>query len=56
VLVGAGSSGAAAAYGVGNWHLVRGDRAAAAAVFRELLARGEWASFGHIAAEAETAR
>lgn len=51
-----GSSAAAAAYGLGNWHLVRGDHAAGAQVWSALRARGEWASFGHIAAEAEAAR
>lgn len=53
---GDGSSGAAAAYGLGNWHFVQGDHHTASRVWRELLARGEWASFGHIAAEVERER
>jgi len=43
-------------YGVGNWHLVHGRRAEAEEIFRSVLAGGQWAAFGHIAAEAELAR
>ena len=47
---------ATAAYGVGNWHLYNGRRAEAEAVFRRILAGGQWGAFGYIAAEAELAR
>jgi tetratricopeptide (TPR) repeat protein len=43
-------------YGVANWYLYTGDASQADALFAELLAGGEWAAFGHIAAEAEVAR
>lgn len=56
VLGGEGSSGAAAAFGVGHFHLVRGERKPAAEAFRALLSKGEWAAFGHVAAEAELGR
>lgn len=45
------------AYGVGNWHLYNGRRAEAEAMFRRIVsARGQWASFGYLAAEGELAR
>lgn len=45
------------AYGVGNWHLYNGRRERAEQVFRRITsARGQWASFGYLAAEAELAR
>ena len=45
------------AYGVGNWHLYNGRRAEAEAIFHRIVAaRGQWASFGYLAAEAELAR
>lgn len=47
---------ATAAYGVGNWHLYNGRRAEAERIFRRILAGGQWAAFGYIAAEAELAR
>lgn len=47
---------ATAAYGVGNWHLYNGRRAEAEAVFRRILAGGQWPAFGYLAAEAELAR
>jgi tetratricopeptide (TPR) repeat protein len=47
---------ATAAYGIGNWHLYNGRRAEAERIFRRILAGGQWASFGYIAAEAELAR
>lgn len=40
-------------YGVGNWHLYNGRRREAVRVLQDVLARGQWASFGHIAAEAD---
>ena len=43
-------------YGVGNWHLYNGRPAEAERVFRRILAGGQWASFGYLAAEAEIAR
>ena len=43
-------------YGLGTWHLLRGDTAAARAVYDDLLTTGYWPAFGHIAAEAEVAR
>lgn len=45
----------AAAYGLGCWRLVNGDAAGADAVFGRILEGPAWASFGHIAAEAERA-
>ena len=45
------------AYGVANWHLYGGRRAEAEALLRRIVAaRGEWPSFGYLAAEAELAR
>jgi hypothetical protein len=42
---------------VGNWHLYNGRRSEGAAIFRRILAaRSQWASFAHLAAEAEMAR
>jgi tetratricopeptide (TPR) repeat protein len=40
-------------YGLGNWHLYNGRREEAVRTFRDVVARGQWASFGHIAAEAD---
>ena len=45
------------AYGVANWHLYNGRRAEAEAILGRILAvRGQWASFGYLAAEAEVKR
>ena len=45
------------AYGVANWHLYNGRGADARRLFRQILAtKGQWASFGYLAAEAELAR
>jgi tetratricopeptide (TPR) repeat protein len=44
------------AYGVGNWYLYTGDSARATEIFRRIVATGNWAAFGAIAAEAEVAR
>jgi tetratricopeptide (TPR) repeat protein len=44
------------AYGVGNWYLYTGDSARAMEIFRRIVATGNWAAFGAIAAEAEVAR
>lgn len=43
-------------YGLGNWHLYNGRRAEAERLFRRILAGGEWAAFGYIAAEADLKR
>jgi len=47
---------ASVGYGLGNWHLYNGRREEAMRVFRRVLAGGNWAAFGYIAAEAELAR
>ena len=47
---------ATAAYGIGNWHLYSGRRGEAEAVFRRILAGGQWGAFGYIAAEMELSR
>ncbi len=45
------------AYGVANWHLYHGRRAEAEAIFARIVsAKGQWASFGYLAAEAESQR
>lgn len=46
----------AAAYGVAAWHALEGRAAEAAAVRQRILASGQWASFGYLAAEADEAR
>ncbi|HKV08975.1 MAG TPA: tetratricopeptide repeat protein [Thermoanaerobaculia bacterium] len=43
-------------YGLGNWYLYNGRRDEAVKVFREVLAGGNEAAFGYIAAEAELRR
>lgn len=47
---------ASAGYGLGNWHFYNGRVERAREVWRRVLAGGNWASFGYIAAEAEMAR
>jgi len=45
------------AYGLGNWHLLRGDTAAARAAFQRSVSAAEaWPAFGFIAAEVELRR
>jgi hypothetical protein len=44
------------AYGIGNWHLVRGDTAQARAWFERAIASGGWPAFGFIVAEQELQR
>ena len=44
------------AYGLGNWHLVRGDAAQARAAFERSVQSGGWPAFGFIASEAELER
>lgn len=46
----------ATAYGLGNWYFYNGDREKAREIFRSLLKKKSWASFGYIAAEADFAR
>jgi hypothetical protein len=41
---------------VGNWHFYNGRAAEAEAIFRQIVAGGQWGAFGFIAAEAELAR
>lgn len=47
---------ASAAFGVANWHWYNGRRAEGEALFRRIVAGGQWGAFGTIAAEAELAR
>jgi tetratricopeptide (TPR) repeat protein len=44
------------AYGLGNWHLVRGDTAEARRWFERSIASGGWPGFGFIVSEAELRR
>jgi tetratricopeptide (TPR) repeat protein len=44
------------AYGLGNWHLVRGDKAEARRWFERSIASGGWPGFGFIVSEAELRR
>ena len=44
------------AYGLGNWHLVRGDTAQARAAFERSVQSGGWPAFGFMASEAELRR
>ena len=44
------------AFGLGNWHLVRGDTAQARALFERSVQSGGWPGFGFIASEAELRR
>ena len=43
-------------YGLGNWFLYNGERDEAEKIFRQIILGNQWASFGHIAAEAELSR
>jgi tetratricopeptide (TPR) repeat protein len=43
-------------YGVGNWHLVNGDKTRARAIFDRVVAGRAWPAFGFIAAEADLKR
>ncbi len=43
-------------FGIGNWHLVRGDRAQAREWFERAVWSGGWPAFGAIVAEAELER
>ena len=44
------------AYGLGNWHLVRGDTAQARTSFERSVKSGGWPAFGFIVSEAELRR
>jgi tetratricopeptide (TPR) repeat protein len=44
------------AYGLGNWHLVRGDTARARREFERSVASGGWPAFGFIMSEVELRR
>ena len=44
------------AYGLGNWYLVRGDKAQARTWFERSVKSGGWPAFGFIASEAELRR
>lgn len=44
-----------AAFGVGMWHRLNGREADATEMFRRIVAGGQWAAFGSLAAEAELA-
>ncbi|MBC8087849.1 MAG: tetratricopeptide repeat protein [Phycisphaerae bacterium] len=43
-------------YGLGNWHMVRGDTASARAAFERAIKSGGWPGFGFMVSEAELAR
>jgi hypothetical protein len=44
------------AFGVGNWYLVRGDKAQARAWFERSIKSGGWPGFGFILSEVELQR
>lgn len=44
------------AYGLGNWHLVRGDKAQARGAFERSVKSGGWPGFGFIVSEVELRR
>lgn len=48
-----GVAGATLLYGLAAQRLLKKNRAEAGDLMREIIARGDWASFGHIAAEAD---
>ncbi len=43
-------------YGLGNWFYYNGKKDRAKLIFKELVKKGNWASFGHITAEAQLNR
>jgi len=57
-LTGTSSSGSSEAvkYGLANWHHYNGDAEKAAFLYKLLVATGNWAGFGYIAAEADLYR
>jgi hypothetical protein len=44
------------AFGIGNWHLVRGDTARARSWFERSIRSGGWPGFGFILSEVELRR
>ena len=50
------ASDASLAYGLANWFLYSGDTTRAFRAYEQLVAGGQWAAFGYIAAEADLAR
>ncbi|PQB06000.1 hypothetical protein BST85_07560 [Aureitalea marina] len=52
----ASPSGSALLYGIGNWYMYNGMNQEGRRIFEEMVSRPDWASFGHIAAEADLAR
>lgn len=44
------------AYGLGNWHLVQGDKAQARSWFERSVKSGGWPGFGFILSEVELRR
>lgn len=57
-LTGSGSTGSSEAvqYGIANWHHYHGDIEKAKFMYNVLVATGNWAGFGYIAAEADLSR
>ncbi|HEY0761984.1 MAG TPA: tetratricopeptide repeat protein [Pyrinomonadaceae bacterium] len=53
---GSALSKASIGYGLGNWFLYNKRRDEAEKIFRQIILGNQWASFGHIAAEAELSR
>ena len=51
-----GASGSAVQYGVSAWLLIEGRTDEARAIWERMIEQPDWASFGHIAAEAELVR
>jgi len=47
---------ASAAYGVANWHWYNDRKAEGMALWRRIVAGGQWGAFGTIAAEADVER
>jgi hypothetical protein len=44
------------AYGLGNWHPIRGDKAQARTGFERSIQSGGWPAFGFLASEVELRR
>lgn len=56
VAAGEDAGGSATHYGIGAWHWINGRIGEAAALWKSILERPDWPSFGQLAAEAEAAR
>jgi tetratricopeptide (TPR) repeat protein len=52
----ASPSNSALLYGIGNWYAYNGMNEEATRIFEKMVDQPDWASFGHIAAEADLAR